>query len=184
MTVVLPGRREHGAQTLDRGDERRRRQDGPCAGRNEPGIDIDPALSQSPGCAGCRVQPKSGDRIAAPQRRDSEIAGAVVEGNPGAKFVEGEALDQFVTTRGFDVEQQRAVLLDDEEVEEVLALGRQKGGIDRPLGRELIDVVGNHALEEAARVLARYLNNAPIRQGGIVDRRHGLSRLRWVKSLL
>ena len=56
--------------------------------------------------------------------------------------------------------------LDDEEVEQVLALRRQQGGPDGVFLGHALDIIGDEALEEAARIVAPQADDAPVLQQG------------------
>ena len=111
-------------------------------------------------------------RAVAEQRMD-RVGQRGIDRHVGAQLVHRQPLRQRRTRIRLAVEAERGVPPEDQEVEEILALGGQQGGVDRRAGVQPADVVGDQPLEEAARVAARDRQDGPIVEPDIA--RHRLS---------
>ena len=127
-------------------------EDRPRADGGEPRIRIDDAPRQGPRRAGLVRQLEGRQRPIANQRYHQEVLAAVGDLDLGAQPIEPQAPHQVVAPRRLAIEHQHAVPLDHEQVVQELALGGQEGGVDGPVRRHLMHVVGNEALQEATGV--------------------------------
>jgi hypothetical protein len=68
--------------------------------------------------------------------------------HPGPEAIEREPFDEGLARRGEAIEEEQALPLADEEIEQDLPLGREQGRIDEGVGRHATDIVGDKPLEE------------------------------------
>ncbi len=89
--------------------------------------------------------------IAVPFGEDRQLVPRL-QGDLRAQLVKRQALEQRVSRGGGAVDQDGAVAFGQEEIEKNFALRRQQRGIEALAGRQLLDVVGDQALQEPARL--------------------------------
>ena len=84
----------------------------------------------------------------------------------GAQLVEIQPLGELGGLAGVAVEREvggrPGGQADDEEIEQDLALRRQQGGVARLVRRKLLDVVGDHALQQRRSLGAGYPDDPAI----------------------
>ncbi len=104
---------------------------------------------------------------AVPDREHAERLGQVLDDDLGAQLVEIEPLHQRRRERARAIEEKAAAVgggrLRQDEIDDDLALRREQRGKAGPLRRHPVDVAGDQAVEELARVVAGDLDDAAIR---------------------
>ena len=95
------------------------------------------------------------------------MVGALVRNrNFRSQLVEAQPLGEIGGLRRRAVEREGRAAVGrqphDEKIEQYLALRRQQRGIPRLTRAELLDVVGQHALQEAGGILAADAHHAPV----------------------
>ena len=120
-------------------------------------------------------QTEPGTRVAPERRGDGEFLADAGKRHFGAQLEHRKPAQEIGKPRSLPLDANDLALLDQKEIVQVLALRGQKRGVERALRPELLDVVGDEALQEGPAVGTGDLQDAAIIQQGVRTRGHALS---------
>ena len=164
--VVILGRRRREPCRLKRIGGAVFGQDGPCPDAGESGIDETDAAGERPALALLAAEAFGIMGAVAEKHRHRVPVRRILDRDLGPQLEEIETALQIPETRALAVDHQGSLDLGDEEIVQELALGVEKGGVDRPFGADLVDVVRDQALEKLARIGAADGEHAAFFQEG------------------
>ena len=150
------------------------RQDHASAERREPRIDKGQPFPERPRRAGLLGQAQRLASAFAEHRRHRKIR-PLVERDLGAQPVHRQPPLQIGEPRRLRIEPDRLARLDHDEIVQVFALRGQQRGVDRAVGRDLLDVVRDEPLQENPAIRARHGEDAAaVEQDKIALRHHSI----------